>query len=230
MSISARKLKLMRFAATRATSKYTAGGRIKTQGFKPVTLAKRSMIQRTSIEPTPFRQSANPYLGGKETAIVIALVASVKPKVVAEFGVSLGITSKALLDSILSIETYIGIDVPFGFRTRLSCQQSEVPSAAGLYARGDERFKLLQLEHGSFSLKIEDLEPIDAAFIDGDHSEVGVVADSVLARGLLRPGGIIVWHDYGNPAVEVTAALDHLAEQEWPIYSVKDTWLAYMRI
>jgi hypothetical protein len=26
----------------------------------------------------------------------------------------------------------------------------------------------------------------------------------------VRPGGIIIWHDYGNPTVEVTQVLDHL--------------------
>jgi predicted O-methyltransferase YrrM len=158
------------------------------------------------------------------------LIASSAPRTVVEFGVNLGKTARAILDYVTSIELYIGIDVPFGYQTRLQQQRNEVPSAAGLYVRDDERFKLLSLSYGSAALETEDLEPIDAAFIDGDHSALGVLADSVLARNLMRPGGIIVWHDYRNPAVEVTGALDRLAINGWPIFSVENTWLAFMRI
>jgi len=188
------------------------------------------MLPSIRVEPAPLRGSLNnPYLGTRETAIVVRLVSSVAPLVVAEFGVQLGKTAKAILDATPSIETYIGIDVAWHFRTRLKCQQSEVPSAAGLYARDDARFKLLRLELGSAALAPDDLEPIDAAFIDGDHSAAGVLADSVLARDLLRPGGVVVWHDYANPAVEVTSVLDRLASSGWPICRVEDTWLAFMR-
>jgi predicted O-methyltransferase YrrM len=189
------------------------------------------MIERVSVTPLSLNHVMNNhYLSKHETEIVVTLIGSVYPRVVAEFGVNLGKTAKAILDCTPSIETYIGIDVDFCFRTRLQCQRTEVPSAAGLYARDDDRFKLLRLDLGSISLEHDDLEPLDAVFIDGDHSEVGVTADSILARSLLRPGGIIVWHDYGNAAVEVTAALDRFAgEHGWPIRAVEGSWLAFMR-
>jgi predicted O-methyltransferase YrrM len=37
--------------------------------------------------------------------------------------------------------------------------------------------------------------PIDVAFIDGDHSYAGVVQDVQLVRPVLRPGGIVIFHD-----------------------------------
>ena len=67
----------------------------------------------------------------------------------------------------------------------------------------------------------------DAVFIDGDHSYKAVVHESKLAREVVRPGGIIVWHDFQNPAVEVTQALTEL---DWPIMSLRGSWLAFMRI
>jgi predicted O-methyltransferase YrrM len=183
-----------------------------------------------SVPSKPLARSLNnTYLGAQETSVVVALVRSVSPRVVAEFGVNLGKTAKAILDATPTIETYIGIDVPFFYRTTLFCQRSEIPSAAGLYARDDERFKLLRLERGSASLEADDLEPLDAVFIDGDHSEIGVAADSILARRLLRRGGIIVWHDYNNPAVEVTRVVDRLAADGWPIRAVENTWIAFLR-
>ena len=37
--------------------------------------------------------------------------------------------------------------------------------------------------------------PVDLLFIDGDHSYEGVAADYRLYRPLVRPGGLIVFHD-----------------------------------
>lgn len=38
-------------------------------------------------------------------------------------------------------------------------------------------------------------QPIDFLFIDGDHTEDGVQRDYELYRGLVRPGGLIAFHD-----------------------------------
>lgn len=168
----------------------------------------------------------NPYLGEHETSVLIALIASVSPQTLLEFGTNLGITANAILKAVPSIQLYIGVDVPFAHTPRLACQRSEVPILAGRYAE-DPRYRLLIRE--STTLTAAELEPVDAVFIDGDHSAVGVAHDSELARELLRPGGIIVWHDYTNPAVEVTQVIDQLIGGNWPIQHFPGTWLAYMR-
>lgn len=57
------------------------------------------------------------------------------------------------------------------------------------------------------------LPPVfDLAFIDGDHSYEAVLGDADMASRLLRPGGLIVFHDYGRPGsdVGVTRAVDEL--------------------
>lgn len=172
---------------------------------------------------------SGPYLNDRESAVVVSLVASVAPRVVFEFGVNLGRTAHAILEATPSIKRYVGIDVRWGFATTLECQRKEVPVNAGLYAASDPRFFLLHCERGSCELEPDDLEPADAIFIDGDHSDAGVTADSMLARRILRPGGICVWHDYDNPGVEVTRVLDRLIAKGWPIHHVPETWLAYLR-
>jgi predicted O-methyltransferase YrrM len=169
----------------------------------------------------------NEYLNRTETAAVVSLINSVSPKVVMEFGTHRGKTAKAILEATPSIELYIGIDVPYGYAPRLAGQRSEIPMTIGLFALSDPRYQILIRD--SMTLQAEELEPIDAAFIDGDHSVIAVEHDSRLARALLRPGGVIVWHDYGNPAVEATAALDHLIAEGWPIHFIEGTWIAYMR-
>jgi predicted O-methyltransferase YrrM len=148
-----------------------------------------------------------------------------------EIGCQQGRTAKTILDHVPSLQRYIGIDIPFGKRTTLLCQRSEIPYTAGLWVADNVRFALALCDHGSLELTADNLEPCDAVFIDGDHSAKAVLHDSYLAHLLVRSGGIIVWHDYGNPAVEVTQVLDQLCVQEnWPIYHVENTWLAYRRI
>ena len=180
------------------------------------------------IGAAPLRGPFSRYLGAQETAILAALVGSVAPRVMIEFGCNRGTTARRLLENVPTLGRYIGIDVPPDWMPTLSCQQSEIPRHAGTDAAGDARFFLLTAP--SRSLRVEHLEPCDAVFIDGDHSLPAVLHESHLVRVLLRPGGIICWHDYGNPAVEVTQALDALQAQGWPICTVENSWLAFAKL
>ncbi len=62
---------------------------------------------------------------------------------------------------------------------------------------------------------IEDVESrfaddsFDVVFIDGDHRYEAVVRDLCIARRVVKPGGVIAVHDYGNRA-GVTQAVDAL--------------------
>jgi len=47
----------------------------------------------------------------------------------------------------------------------------------------------------------------DTAFIDGGHLADVVASDSAQAIRLVRPGGLVIWHDY-CPLEEVTSACD----------------------
>lgn len=66
---------------------------------------------------------------------------------------------------------------------------------------------------------------MDYIFIDGDHSYEGVKNDTEKALGMLKPGGIIVWHDYASKSPGV---LQYLAElsAERSIFHIKKTCLA----
>jgi predicted O-methyltransferase YrrM len=169
-------------------------------------------------------------MNADELALVVGLARSVAPKVLFEFGCNRGETSKALLDNLPTLERLIGVDVPFGTQTALSCQLNEVPAIPGMYSAGDPRFWLLVQERGTLALGPQDLEPCDAVFIDGDHGHQAVMHDSHLARALTRPGGIILWHDWHNESVEVTEVLEQLSNQGWPIKGIQGTWLAFLSV
>jgi predicted O-methyltransferase YrrM len=189
-------------------------------------------ITRADIEVARIRSFPNTYLNEVETALLVTLVRSVKPQVMVEIGCQEGRTAKIILDNVSTLRRYIGIDVPPDYEPTLACQRGEIPRSAGVYAAKDPRFFLLLRKRGSLDVGPQDLdgECIDAIFIDGDHSERAVAHDSHLARALVRPGGVICWHDYNNSAVEVTAVLERLSRQGWPIVAIEGSWLAYMRI
>ena len=64
---------------------------------------------------------------------------------------------------------------------------------------------------------------MDLVVVDGSHARAYVQSDSALARILVRPGGWIVWHDYGVWP-DVTAVLDELAG-ELPLVRLEATTL-----
>lgn len=72
------------------------------------------------------------------------------------------------------------------------------------------------------------VESIDLAFIDGGHSYAQVRLDTEKLMPLVRPGGVIFWHDYQAGCAGVTRYLHELAER-LPVKHVRGTQLAVLR-
>lgn len=70
----------------------------------------------------------------------------------------------------------------------------------------------------------------DLIFVDGSHARSYVESDSRLALRMVKPGGIIAWHDYRGPwrARGVWSTLNRLA-RELPLQHVKGTSLVVYR-
>jgi predicted O-methyltransferase YrrM len=168
------------------------------------------------------------YLQAGEMEIITMLVRSVEAKTMVEIGCRDGRTARVLLGNVTSLERYIGIDVPMSYVPALAHQRAEMVSDPGHLAADDPRFELIISARGSLDLR--GLPPCEAVFIDGDHGEEAVMHDSRLADGAVRSGGIIIWHDASNGAVEVDRVLDRLRSEGWPIETVPGTWLAFCRL
>lgn len=167
-----------------------------------------------------------------ELEVLVALARLAAPRVAVEFGVNEGRTAKALMRNVDTIERYVGIDVPHGYVTDKIVQRREVPQQPARLALDDARFRLIIARRGSHDLAPEDLPECDFAFIDGDHGRDGVTKDTQLACHRVRPGGLIVWHDYhARGTVDVQAVLEEYARTSArPIHHVEGTWLAFMRV
>lgn len=190
------------------------------------------ILPKVKIEPAKIDWTGLPtgYLNGGELEVLVTLVRSVSPRAVIEFGCNEGRTAKALLRHVPEIEQYVGVDVLPGYVFQKSVQKGETPARPGHLAIADERFELRVSARGSFDLTAADLPVADAVFIDGDHGERAVRHDTALALELLRPGGIIIWHDYHDlGVVDVRDVLHAFAADGMAIQHVEGTWIAYCR-
>jgi predicted O-methyltransferase YrrM len=184
-----------------------------------------------SIVPVDWRGLHRQYLNAGEMDVIAALVRKVNAHTMVEIGCRDGRTARVLLDNVSSIERYVGIDVPMDYRPGLAEQCSEMVERPGLFALDDPRFDLWIRPHGSLDLSVDDLPACDAIFIDGDHSRRVVAHDSAIAWGVIRNGGVIIWHDYLNDHInDVREVLDHLNAAGWPIKHVAGTWLAICQV
>lgn len=189
-------------------------------------------VPQSSLDLPAIDWSRRPrrYMNAGELEVLVALIASVDPRHVLEFGVNEGRTAAAILEYVPGIVQYVGVDVEPGYVTPLPIQRNEVPANPGHLAAADPRFHLILKPGGSRDLRPTDLIDYDAAFIDGDHSAAGVKHDTALARNVVRPGGIIVWHDYHHlGTVGVPDVLEQYRAQGAQIFHVAGTWLAFER-
>jgi predicted O-methyltransferase YrrM len=165
-----------------------------------------------------------------EAETLLSLVRTVKPKRMLEIGVNEGLTAKYLLAHLPALVDYIGIDVLPGYVPGCRVQRGEVPRDPG-HLVTDQRFMMILRPKGSIGIRPDQIGPVDVAFIDGDHSSKAVRHDSALAKQIVQPGGLIIWHDYhdiGN--VDVRDVLHDLADTGREIVNIKGTWLAYERV
>jgi predicted O-methyltransferase YrrM len=167
-----------------------------------------------------------PYMVPGEQETLLALLDSVKPapEVMAEIGVNLGLTAHAVLHRVKSISRYIGIDVQPSYKFELKFQQGDRPAEPGWLVKGDPRFRLILRGKGELP------QSADVVFIDGDHGPRNVLQDSIWASSVVRSGGIIIWHDYGNTPAEVTGVLDRLHAEGRDLTHVAGTSLVFERV
>lgn len=160
------------------------------------------------------------YMQPGEQDVLLALVGSIRPHTMVEIGVNEGITAQAVLRHVPSIERYIGIDVNAAYQFEIPAQQSEHPNEPGALVKHDPRFQLV--------LRGDPMpSEADVVFIDGDHGKKAVLVDSIWAAAIVNHGGLIIWHDYGNPTVEVTGVLNRLDTHERELHHVSGTWLVF---
>lgn len=71
---------------------------------------------------------------------------------------------------------------------------------------------------------------VDLMFIDGNHKTEYIRHDTSEALKMVKPGGVIVWHDYfGIPGEDVSDFLEKFA-RNYTVYRIRKTCLAVMKL
>ena len=151
-----------------------------------------------------------------ELVVLAASVARIAAREVFEIGTFDGRTTVNLAANVVDDGTVFTLDLP----------PAQTPTALGVHAEDRKYIKAAHLtsrisrsEHATRIRPLFgdsatfDFSPyarrIDLCFVDGSHAYEYVLNDSARALEMIRPGGVIFWHDYGVwPGV--TEALDEL--------------------
>lgn len=99
------------------------------------------------------------------------------------------------------------------------------------YSQTDVEYKVRQVYGDSKSFDHSPYrEQMDLIFVDGSHAYSYVASDSRKALEMVRPGGIVLWHDYGG-ADKIEGVLRCLNElsRELPLRRIKDSTLVFYR-
>jgi hypothetical protein len=106
-----------------------------------------------------------------------------RPWSMLEVGIYKGETGRWFLDNVLTHadSMYVGID------------DTERP---GVYDRLDDPRATVIIDDSNRALRKMTFDQFDIILIDGDHTALGTLTDTVLAWSLLKQGGFMIWDDY----------------------------------
>jgi predicted O-methyltransferase YrrM len=151
-----------------------------------------------------------------ELGRLLETVRSERPQVVLEIGTALGGTLFGFAQVAAPNALLVTIDLPAG-----GFGGGYYPARGYLYrrfARGRQTIHpLLGDSHrGETVARIQKLlggRPVDFLFVDGDHEYKGVVKDYELYAPLVRPGGLIAFHDIVPGDAELVGGVPRFWEE-----------------
>jgi glycosyltransferase involved in cell wall biosynthesis/tetratricopeptide (TPR) repeat protein len=173
------------------------------------------------------------FTNAVDTHVVLALLAYTRPTRILEVGTAAGHMTANLTEwspddaLIYSLGTVADLAVP----TALAQRYEDPPRASfGRFANAFGKVaKVFFVTADSLGYDFARLAPLDFAFVDGAHDRAHVLSDTRGAYAALRPGGCLVWHDYGSPTpwVDVHQAIAEAGLAE-PVYHVAGTEVAFL--
>jgi hypothetical protein len=166
-----------------------------------------------------------------ELGVLCKIVKNLQPKVIFEIGTFMGRTTLHLAANTeaqiytldLPPEGHIDYTAPLDHDPELDVypQQPGVKFQNTPYAT---RIQQLYGDSQNF-----DFSPfynkVDYVFVDANHHYEFVLRDSMNAFKMIKPNGVIIWHDYASYAPGVIRALD-VVSQKFPIDHIEGTSLA----
>jgi len=172
----------------------------------------------------------------EELLALVGLVKATRPMNLLEIGTYDGNTTLNLAANAAAGAIVTTVDLPIEWPGRLVLNVPQAminvatkrPPVGWQYHGSQHAGSIRQILCDSAELDWKRLPvPFDFIFIDGCHHYVYVKHDTEHAVQYVKPGGLIVWHDYGYIA-DVSRVVDQLALQI-PIKVIQGTRLAVAR-
>ena len=173
-----------------------------------------------------FYRNLKPNQDRGELTGLAAAVAEIEPRVIVEIGTRDGGTLLVWSRCSRNLRHLISIDLPGGIYGGGYPPQRE--RFYRLFASGQPDLQLDLLRRDSQTEAARDAvamalggQLIDFLFIDGDHRYTGVSRDYALYAPLVRPGGLIAFHDIRpntfDPTIEVWRLWDQIKASGAPV-------------
>jgi len=165
----------------------------------------------------------------KETLVRMGVAANAKK--VFEFGTNTGQTTEILakyFEQVYTIDFYKEMgqfispvqinEVPSLIDVGKFCKLSNVHQLYGDTLSKNTRLELMTLNH-----------TFDIVIVDGGHDYLTCLNDTLLALVIVKPGGLIVWHDYKDENIgkDVMKAVNLVSGIIGNIYHIAKTWLTF---
>jgi predicted O-methyltransferase YrrM len=194
-------------------------------------------IENTSVSlERAYDRTMGTSIDVMEVMSLVTLIKHTKATRVLEIGTFDGNTALNIAANLPAAGTVVTVDLPEDWQGDLTLEIPDehinVTDRQGVgrqYRQSAHASKVRQVLGDSAKLDWSTLGgPFDVIFIDGCHAYPYVVSDSANALKCLRPGGVIVWHDYGQ-IPDVSQRVDELAHElkgQMTLHSVRGTRLA----
>lgn len=127
-----------------------------------------------------------------EIAALSSIAAALKPRTILEFGTYDGCTTWHLLANAAAECRITTIDLPLGTQVIGSTDEALQGTSHRPFLPNDPRVRLVEIDSRNWT---PDMHDVDLCFIDAGHSLECVRSDTEKALPLMRPGGLIAWHD-----------------------------------
>jgi predicted O-methyltransferase YrrM len=162
----------------------------------------------------------------QELTHILSVAKHTKAKRILEIGTFDGFTALNLAANLDDDAVVCTLDLPEENRGEVRISNASDPKRVGSKFLGQpEEKRIRQLWADSTTADWKEFgSPFDLILVDGCHDYPYVKSDSVNAIASIRPGGVILWHDYGYIA-DVSRAVDELAP-DYPIVAIIGTRLA----